>query len=190
MPRTVWSGAISFGLVTAPISVVSATEDRIIPFHRYHLQDMGRVRVRKVCALEDREVSQDATGKGYKPTKTWSDSERLGLPQVREGVPVLREEFRDQHTEALARITEAPALIIEAGPEHEVLPEAPEPEQLGQVLDLVGALNASAGQAEVSPGGSAEVHALPKPKKKAAAEKQPAKEVTAKKAPGRRPCSA
>jgi non-homologous end joining protein Ku len=56
MPRTIWSGAISFGLVTVPVNVVSATEDHSIRFHQYHLQDMGRIRVRKVCELEDREV--------------------------------------------------------------------------------------------------------------------------------------
>ncbi|MGQ5638821.1 MULTISPECIES: non-homologous end joining protein Ku [unclassified Streptomyces] len=70
MPRTIWSGAISFGLVTVPINVVSATEDHSIRFHQYHLQDMGRVRYRKVCELEDREVDQSEIGKGYELTKT------------------------------------------------------------------------------------------------------------------------
>ncbi|MDQ0710656.1 non-homologous end joining protein Ku [Streptomyces luteogriseus] len=41
MPRNIWSGAISFGLVTVPISVASATEDHSIRFHQYHLEDMG-----------------------------------------------------------------------------------------------------------------------------------------------------
>ncbi|GGQ83620.1 non-homologous end joining protein Ku [Streptomyces flaveolus] len=65
MPRTIWSGAISFGLVTVPIHVVSATEDHSIHFHRVHLPDMARVRTRKVCELEDREVSTSEIGKGY-----------------------------------------------------------------------------------------------------------------------------
>jgi DNA end-binding protein Ku len=65
MPRTIWSGAISFGLVTVPIHVVSATEDHSIHFHRVHLTDMGRVRTRKICELEDREVAQSEIGKGY-----------------------------------------------------------------------------------------------------------------------------
>lgn len=55
MPRTIWSGAISFGLVTVPINVVSATEDHSIRFHQYHLEDLSRIRTRKVCELEDRE---------------------------------------------------------------------------------------------------------------------------------------
>ncbi|MFI0241088.1 Ku protein [Streptomyces sp. NPDC016845] len=65
MPRPVWTGAISFGLVTIPIRVMTATEDHSIRFHQYHLDDMGRVRSRKVCELEDREVTQDEIGKGY-----------------------------------------------------------------------------------------------------------------------------
>jgi DNA end-binding protein Ku len=47
MPRNIWSGAISFGLVTVPITVASATEDHSIKFHQYLMEDMGRVRVRK-----------------------------------------------------------------------------------------------------------------------------------------------
>ncbi|EPH41333.1 Ku protein [Streptomyces aurantiacus] len=65
MPRPVWAGAITFGLVTIPIKVVAATEDHSIRFHQYHLEDMGRIRTRKVCEIEDREVSQDEIGKGY-----------------------------------------------------------------------------------------------------------------------------
>jgi DNA end-binding protein Ku len=84
MPRNIWSGAISFGLVTVPISVASATEDHSIRFHRYHLEDMGRVRVRKYCEIEDREVDQGEIGKGYQLTKEQvipiSDEELRDLP--------------------------------------------------------------------------------------------------------------
>ncbi|MFE2318600.1 Ku protein [Streptomyces sp. NPDC059441] len=69
MPRTIWSGAISFGLVSVPIQVVSATEDHSVRFHQVHLDDMARVRVRKYCELEDREVTQGEIGKGYKLSK-------------------------------------------------------------------------------------------------------------------------
>ena len=44
MPRPVWSGAISFGLVTIPIKVFPATENHSISFHQYHLEDQGRIR--------------------------------------------------------------------------------------------------------------------------------------------------
>jgi DNA end-binding protein Ku len=84
MPRTVWSGAISFGLVTVPCNVQSATEDHSVRFHQYHLEDMGRVRVRKYCEVEDREVTSDEIGKGYQLTKEQvipiSDDELRDLP--------------------------------------------------------------------------------------------------------------
>ncbi len=82
MPRTVWSGAISFGLVTVPVHVVSAQEDHRVRFHQVHLEDMSRVRVRKVCEIEDREVAQSEIGKGSQLTK-----ERI--------IPVLDEELRE-----------------------------------------------------------------------------------------------
>ncbi|MER6982435.1 Ku protein [Streptomyces carpinensis] len=84
MPRTIWSGAISFGLVTVPCHVQSATEDHSVRFHQYHLADMGRIRYRKVCELEDRVVSEGEIGKGYELTKTQiipiSDAELSNLP--------------------------------------------------------------------------------------------------------------
>lgn len=58
MPRPLWTGAISFGLVSIPIKVISATEDRSVHFHQVHLEDMGRVRTRKVCSIEDEVVPQ------------------------------------------------------------------------------------------------------------------------------------
>lgn len=84
MPRNVWSGAISFGLVTVPIHVLSATEDHSIRFHQVHLADMARVRVRKYCEIEDREVTQGEIGKGYEISKTQviavSDEELREMP--------------------------------------------------------------------------------------------------------------
>ncbi|MET9078606.1 Ku protein [Streptomyces sp. NPDC004232] len=80
MPRTIWSGAISFGLVTVPINVVSATEDHSIRFHQYHLEDGGRVRYRKVCELEDREVAQSEIGKGYEWVKGTKSTDEVIIP--------------------------------------------------------------------------------------------------------------
>ncbi|MFE1479012.1 Ku protein [Streptomyces cyaneofuscatus] len=69
MPRPLWTGAISFGLATIPVKIVSATEDHDVHFHRVHLTDMGRVRTRKVCEIDDQVVSQDEIGKGYGVSK-------------------------------------------------------------------------------------------------------------------------
>lgn len=63
--RSIWNGAISFGLVSIPIKLVNATESHSISFRQIHTEDNGRIRYRKVCELEDREVSQAEIGKGY-----------------------------------------------------------------------------------------------------------------------------
>ncbi|MFD4033039.1 Ku protein [Streptomyces sp. NPDC058637] len=89
MPRPLWTGAISFGLVTIPIKVVSATENHSISFHRYHLEDMGRIRTRKVCEIDGEELSQDEIGKGYEIGKdrtvpvTDEELDRMPLPTAK-----------------------------------------------------------------------------------------------------------
>ncbi|WP_334664199.1 Ku protein [Streptomyces cyaneofuscatus] len=89
MPRPLWAGAISFGLVTIPVKIVSATEDHDVHFHRVHLADMGRVRTRKVCELDGEVVSQDEIGKGYEIAKdetitvTDEELEQMPLPTAK-----------------------------------------------------------------------------------------------------------
>ncbi|SER29503.1 DNA end-binding protein Ku [Streptomyces sp. yr375] len=63
--RSIWNGAISFGLVSIPIKLVNATESHSISFRQIHLEDGGRIRYRKVCELDEREVSSAEIGKGY-----------------------------------------------------------------------------------------------------------------------------
>lgn len=63
--RSIWNGAISFGLVSIPIKLVNATESHSISFRQIHTEDGGRIRYRKFCELEDREVTQGEIGKGY-----------------------------------------------------------------------------------------------------------------------------
>jgi DNA end-binding protein Ku len=63
--RSIWNGAISFGLVSIPIKLVNATESHSVSFRQIHLDDGGRIRYRKVCELEEREVSNQEIGKAY-----------------------------------------------------------------------------------------------------------------------------
>ncbi|MEU0946869.1 Ku protein [Streptomyces canus] len=230
-----------------------------IQFHQYHLEDMGRVRVRKTCDLEDREIPQSEIGKGYEDAKdqvvaisdeelqelplptakaieiqafvpleaidpiriaegyylvpdgqvaakpykllrqvldrsskvaiakyAWSGRERLGLLRLRDDAIVLHamrwpDEVRDPAAldpphetvseeeikgalalmESMSRdnldgpefegtYTDALAKIIESKREDKPLPEAPEPEQPGKVLDLMAALTESVQQAKAS----------------------------------------
>lgn len=63
--RSIWNGAISFGLVSVPVKLVNATESHSISFRQIHTEDGGRIRYRKFCELEGREVSGAEIGKGY-----------------------------------------------------------------------------------------------------------------------------
>ncbi|MEU3500759.1 Ku protein [Streptomyces hundungensis] len=63
--RSIWNGAISFGLVSIPIKLVNATENHSISFRQIHTEDGGRVRYRKVCELDGEELSTDEIGKAY-----------------------------------------------------------------------------------------------------------------------------
>ncbi|MFF9508825.1 Ku protein [Streptomyces sp. NPDC014724] len=63
--RSIWNGAISFGLVSIPIKLVNATENHSISFRQIHLNDGGRIRYRKVCEIDEQEVAAAETGKAY-----------------------------------------------------------------------------------------------------------------------------
>ncbi|AVZ75303.1 Ku protein [Streptomyces lunaelactis] len=63
--RSIWNGAISFGLVSIPIKLVNATENHSISFRQIHATDGGRIRYRKVCELEEKEVTAAEIGKAY-----------------------------------------------------------------------------------------------------------------------------
>ncbi|MGW7369788.1 non-homologous end joining protein Ku [Streptomyces sp. NPDC054841] len=84
MPRPVWSGAISFGLVTIPVKLLPATEDRSVRFRQVHLADMGPIRNKKICELEGAEVSTAEISKGYElpggDTIQITDAELDALP--------------------------------------------------------------------------------------------------------------
>ncbi|MEG3630490.1 non-homologous end joining protein Ku [Streptomyces poriticola] len=87
--RSIWNGAISFGLVSIPIKLVNATESHSIAFRQIHTEDGGRIRYRKVCELEDREVTQSEIGKGYEDADgtivpiTDEDLAHLPIPTAR-----------------------------------------------------------------------------------------------------------
>ena len=65
MPRPLWKGAISFGMVTIPIKLYTATEEKDVHFNMLHAEDMSRIKQKRFCAEEDVEVSNDEIVKGY-----------------------------------------------------------------------------------------------------------------------------
>ncbi|MPZ66971.1 MAG: Ku protein [Pseudonocardiaceae bacterium] len=63
--RAIWKGAVSFGLVSIPVRLHAATEDRDVSFHQVHAADGGRVRYRRVCSTCGEEVPYADLAKGY-----------------------------------------------------------------------------------------------------------------------------
>jgi DNA end-binding protein Ku len=63
--RSIWKGAISFGLVTIPVKLYSATEQRTVRFHQVHAEDGGRIRYQRVCSICGNEVAYADIAKGY-----------------------------------------------------------------------------------------------------------------------------
>ncbi|MBB5081026.1 non-homologous end joining protein Ku [Nonomuraea endophytica] len=63
--RAIWKGAISFGLVTIPVKLYSATEQKDVTFHQVHREDGGRIRYKRVCTIDGEEVAYADIAKGY-----------------------------------------------------------------------------------------------------------------------------
>ncbi|MFE5902173.1 Ku protein [Streptomyces sp. NPDC056488] len=89
MPRPMWNGAISFGLVTVPITLEPATESHDVHFRQVHLEDGGRVRNQKRCEIDGQVLTEDDIGKAYEVTKdhlipiTEDDLSGMPLPTAR-----------------------------------------------------------------------------------------------------------
>jgi DNA end-binding protein Ku len=64
MPRSLWNGTITFGLIRVPVKLYSATESKAIRFRERHATDGAAIEHRRVCAQEDREVPYSEIVKG------------------------------------------------------------------------------------------------------------------------------
>jgi DNA end-binding protein Ku len=65
MPRAIWSGSISFGLVNVPVKLVTATSAKDVRFHQLHSTDGGRINQKRVCSVDGEEVDYSEIVKGY-----------------------------------------------------------------------------------------------------------------------------
>jgi len=63
--RSMWKGAVSFGLVMIPVKLYTATETKDIAFRQVHREDGGRIRFRRFCTVDDQEVPYEDIAKGY-----------------------------------------------------------------------------------------------------------------------------
>jgi len=64
-----WKGAISFGLVTIPVAVYPATEEKTLRFNQLHAEDGGRIRMKRTCSIDGEEVPYEEIAKGYEYEK-------------------------------------------------------------------------------------------------------------------------
>ena len=86
MPRPIWKGAITFGMISIPVKLFGATESKDIAFNNLHKTCKSRLKQKRWCPVDDREVFQDELVKGYEYTKdqyveiTDEDLEALPVP--------------------------------------------------------------------------------------------------------------
>lgn len=82
--RAIWKGAVSFGLVSIPIKMYSATEERGVAFHQVHREDGGRIRYKRICSIDGEEVPYSDIAKGYEvdggETVVLTDEDLADLP--------------------------------------------------------------------------------------------------------------
>jgi DNA end-binding protein Ku len=82
--RSIWKGAISFGLVTIPVKLYSATQARDVSFHQVHAEDGGRIKYKRVCSVDGEEVPYSDIAKGYElpngQTVVLTDEDFADLP--------------------------------------------------------------------------------------------------------------
>lgn len=65
MARSIWGGAISFGLVNVPVKLFTAVRKKDVRFHQLHEPDGARISQKRVCTLDEAEVPYDEIVKGY-----------------------------------------------------------------------------------------------------------------------------
>src|SRR6516162_9344079 len=115
--RSIWAGAISFGLVVIPVKLYAATEQRDITFRQVHRKDGARIQFRRVCTLDGEEVPYSDIAKGYElPTGEMvvlTDEDLADLPlvtahriEVLHFAPVAKVALRQREALAALRVRE------------------------------------------------------------------------------------
>jgi DNA end-binding protein Ku len=69
MARAIWSGALTFGLVNVPVKLFTAVQQKEVRFHLLHGKDGGRIKMKRFCSVEDREVPYEEIVKGFEVSK-------------------------------------------------------------------------------------------------------------------------
>ena len=69
MARPIWSGSVSFGLVSVPVKLFSATSPKEVRFHMLHDKDSARIQQKRVCSADGQEVPWEHIVKGFEISK-------------------------------------------------------------------------------------------------------------------------
>ncbi len=86
VPRSIWKGVITFGMVSIPVRLLPATQDKDVSFHLLHAEDHSRIKFKRWCPVDDREVPNEELTRAYEVSKgqyvevSDEDLERLPLP--------------------------------------------------------------------------------------------------------------
>jgi DNA end-binding protein Ku len=89
MPRSIWNGVISFGMVSIPVKLYNATDDKDISFHQLHEVCGSRLKQQRFCPVCEREVEYAEVVRGYEYAKDQhvvvneEDLSKLPLPSKR-----------------------------------------------------------------------------------------------------------
>jgi DNA end-binding protein Ku len=67
--RAIWTGAISFGMVTIPIKLYAATQERDVRFRLLHRADGAPIKEKRVCTADGKEVEWEDLVRGYEISK-------------------------------------------------------------------------------------------------------------------------
>ncbi|KRV49976.1 DNA repair protein [Wenjunlia vitaminophila] len=82
--RSIWKGTISFGLVSIPVQLFSATQEHRVPLHQVHARDGSRIRMHRFCEKEGKEVPYEEIARGYQSpdgrTVVLDDQDLADLP--------------------------------------------------------------------------------------------------------------
>ncbi|HEV3378748.1 MAG TPA: Ku protein [Thermoleophilaceae bacterium] len=65
MPRPLWNGSLSFGLVNVPVQLTSGTRDLDLHFRQLHKKDGAPIEQRRYCSQDEVEVDWEEIGRGF-----------------------------------------------------------------------------------------------------------------------------
>src|SRR3954449_4534303 len=65
MPRSIWTGSLSFGLVNVPVALLSAARDMDLHFRQLHEKDKSPIETQRWCSEEEKEVPFEAITRSY-----------------------------------------------------------------------------------------------------------------------------